>query len=349
MASASNGFEAKLRDVGNRLLHPPSSADKLLPLLEKAESYLAKVEQQPCMSTKIALSPLMEALVADQILKHGNCVVKVSAVACISEITRITAPDAPYNDNQMMEIFQLTVASFENLSDMTSPCYSKAISILKSFATYRWSDHPEEVFSAMETIMTLVMDESEYVLVELVSPILATNVSPVCWRLGEKVITNCAAKLRPYLIEVVKCLGTRLSDYAPAVATIYQNESNTRQNNLNDSGSREHLEAKMFSEDIVCPREVGPSGEESLKSMISNDASQTKNDTFIDGNPLNRLDQHSTMKLLLETTDKAVSIPQKRSWKPYFLVNPEEGYDYCWTGRRKRANPRKIITGAPSI
>ena len=34
MASASNGFEAKLRDVGNRLLHPPSSADKLLPLLE---------------------------------------------------------------------------------------------------------------------------------------------------------------------------------------------------------------------------------------------------------------------------------------------------------------------------
>ncbi|RVW69240.1 Sister chromatid cohesion protein PDS5 [Vitis vinifera] len=336
MASASNGFEAKLRDLGNRLLHPPSSADNLLPLLE--------------------------------------CVVKVSAVACISEITRITAPDSPYNDNQMTEIFQLTVASFENLSDMTSPWYSKAISILKSVATYRWclvmldlecdqiiidmfqlflnvirSDHPEEVFSAMETIMTLVMDESEYVLVEVVSPILATNVSPICWRLGEKVITNCADKLRPYLIEVVKCLGTRLSDYAPAVATIYQNESNTRQNNLNDSGSREHLEAKMFSEDIVCPREVGPSGEESLKSMISNDASQTKNDTFIDGNPLNRLDQHSTKKLLVETTDKPVSIPQKRSWKPYFLVNPEEGYDYCWIGRRKRANPRKIITEAPSI
>ncbi|KAL6334808.1 hypothetical protein AAG906_021776 [Vitis piasezkii] len=366
MASASNGFEAKLRDVGNMLLHPPSSADKLLPLLEKAESY---VEQQPCMSTKIALSPLMEALVTDQILKHGNCVVKVSAVACISEITRITAPDAPYNDNQMTEIFQLTVASFENLSDTTSPCYSKAISILKSVATYRWclvmldlecdqiiidmfqlflnvirSDHPEEVFSAMETIMTLVMDESEYVLVELVSPILATVRKD-----NKKVITNCAAKLRPYLIEVVKCLGTRLSDYAPAVATIYQNESNTRQNNLNDSGSREHLEAKMYSEDIVCPREVGPSGEESLKSMISNDASQTKNDTFIEWNPLNRLDQHSTKKLLVETTDKPVSIPQKRSWKPYFLVNPEEGYDYCWIGRRKRANPRKIITEAPSI
>ena len=43
----------------------------------------------------------MEALVADQTLKHGNGGVKVSVVACISEITRITAPDAPYDDNQM--------------------------------------------------------------------------------------------------------------------------------------------------------------------------------------------------------------------------------------------------------
>ena len=36
------------------------------------------------------------------------------------------------------------------------------------------SDHPKEVFSAMETMMTLVIDESDYVLVELLSPILAT-------------------------------------------------------------------------------------------------------------------------------------------------------------------------------
>ncbi|KAJ9692944.1 hypothetical protein PVL29_011866 [Vitis rotundifolia] len=138
---------------------------------------------------------------------------------------------------------------------------------------------------------------------------LFQNVSPICWRLGEKVITNCAAKLRPYLMEV----------------------------------------AKRFSEDAVCPGEVGAFGDESLKSTICNDASETKDDTLTAGNPLNRLDQHSTKKLLVETTDKPVKIPQKRSWKPYFLVNPEEGYDYCWIGRRKRGNPRKIITEASSI
>lgn len=35
-------------------------------------------------------------------------------------------------------IFQLTVASFENLSNVTSPCYYKVVSIIKSVATYRW-------------------------------------------------------------------------------------------------------------------------------------------------------------------------------------------------------------------
>ena len=60
--------------------------------------------------------------------------------------------------------------------------------------------------------------------------------------------------------------------------------------------------AKLFSEDAVCPREVGAIGDESLKSMICNDASQTKNGAFIEGNPLNRLDQRSTKKKLLSRT-----------------------------------------------
>ena len=39
-----------------------------------------------------------------------------SVASCITEITRITTPDAPYDTEQMKEIFQLIVATFENLS-----------------------------------------------------------------------------------------------------------------------------------------------------------------------------------------------------------------------------------------
>lgn len=48
-----------------------------------------------------ALSPSLKALVADKLLGHSDVDVKVAVASCISEITRITAPDAPYDDDQM--------------------------------------------------------------------------------------------------------------------------------------------------------------------------------------------------------------------------------------------------------
>ena len=39
-----------------------------------------------------------------------------SVASCITKITRITTPDTSYDDEQMKEIFQLIVATFENLS-----------------------------------------------------------------------------------------------------------------------------------------------------------------------------------------------------------------------------------------
>jgi hypothetical protein len=118
--------------------------------------------------------------------------VKVSILSCITEITRITAPDAPYDDEKMKEIFQLIVAVFENLSHVSSHNYMKAVSILdivakvksclvmldleydalvvemfQTFFKIISSNHPHEVFSAMETIMTMVIDESDDISLDL--------------------------------------------------------------------------------------------------------------------------------------------------------------------------------------
>lgn len=46
------------------------------------------------------LSP-MKALISNALLRNSDTDVKVSVVSCISEITRITAPDAPYSDDHM--------------------------------------------------------------------------------------------------------------------------------------------------------------------------------------------------------------------------------------------------------
>ncbi|KAK7831453.1 sister chromatid cohesion protein pds5 like protein b-b [Quercus suber] len=274
MTSFDRDLEEKLKETGSTLLNPPSSIDDLLTLLDKVENLLANVEQAPSKSMQDALLPSLKALISNELLRHAEMDVKVSVASCITEITRITAPDAPYDDEQMKEIFQLTVAAFEKLSHVSSRCYTKAVSILdtvakvrsclvmldlecdalivvqrrnlytrevlvvynddnqqKHYRTFPGSNHPHAVFSAMETIMTLVIDESEEISSDLLSPLLASvrkenqNVSPISWKLGEKVITNCAVKLKPYLKEAVGSMGIALDDYAQIVTSVCQSES----------------------------------------------------------------------------------------------------------------------------
>lgn len=70
-------------------------------MLQKLFVSLSEVEQSPPDSMQNALSPLMKGLVGGKLFKHSDVDVKVAVAACISEITRITAPDAPYDDDQM--------------------------------------------------------------------------------------------------------------------------------------------------------------------------------------------------------------------------------------------------------
>ncbi|GFQ06805.1 sister chromatid cohesion protein pds5 [Phtheirospermum japonicum] len=130
-------LEERLSAAGNSLLKPPSSRDELLPVLDKIEELLQKVEQSPARSMQTALSPLMKALVAEELLKHSDVDVKVGVASCISEITRITAPDAPYDDDKMKDVFQLIVSSFESLSDTSSRSYEKRATILETVAKVR--------------------------------------------------------------------------------------------------------------------------------------------------------------------------------------------------------------------
>ncbi|GAB2286607.1 hypothetical protein Dimus_021002 [Dionaea muscipula] len=63
----------------------------------------------------------------------------------------------------------------------------------------------------MEKIMTLVSEESEEISPELITTILSClerdkDVLPVAQKLGEKVLENCASKLKPLLVQ----LGRRL-------------------------------------------------------------------------------------------------------------------------------------------
>ncbi|KAK4775208.1 hypothetical protein SAY86_010143 [Trapa natans] len=246
-------FVQQLIEAGRRLLDPPSSVEELLPILDKTEYYLARVEQSPNKTIEDALSTCTRALVADELLKHSNADIMVAVASCISEITRITAPEAPYSDEEMKEIFRLIVSSFEHLDDQSSRSFTRRTSILEILAKVRScvvlldlecdvlviemfqhflkairDYHPERVFSSMETIMTLVLEESEDVSPGLLSPILDTlkkddeGILPIAKRLGEKVLHNCSIKLKDFLGQALVSFGTCMDDYSEVVKMICQ-------------------------------------------------------------------------------------------------------------------------------
>ncbi|XP_054818826.1 sister chromatid cohesion protein PDS5 homolog C isoform X2 [Prosopis cineraria] len=307
MASSDKELEEQLLEAGNKLTDLPSSVEELLPLLDQIESYLSRVEQSPTKSMQNALSPSLKALIAGELLRHSDDDVKVAVASCITEITRITAPDAPYDDDQMKEVFQLIVSSFENLYDTSNQSYSKRTSIIETVAKVRScvvmldlecdalivemfqhffkavrEHHPENVLSSIETIMTLVIEESEEISVDLLSPILASvkkdneEYLPNAQNLGERVLESCATKLKPYLVEAVATLGISLDDYSKVLASVCQETS----------GSLEQNDACASSENAADEgKSVKATLNESMQAIEedSKKATPSQQDTVVDG------------------------------------------------------------------
>ncbi|KAL5071081.1 hypothetical protein RYX36_021968 [Vicia faba] len=101
---------------------------------EKLELILSILDHDPPMQIQGSLVLPMKTLISDQLLRHADEDVKISVTACLTQITRITAPDAPYDDELMKEFLKLAVSAFEKLSHVSGRSYEKAISILENFS-----------------------------------------------------------------------------------------------------------------------------------------------------------------------------------------------------------------------
>lgn len=375
MAKEAKTLEERLLEVGERLASPPSSVDELYSLLDVIDSLVSRVEQSPSQSMLDALQPLMKALAVKDFLRHSDIDVKVAVASCISEITRITAPEAPYDDDIMKDIFQMIVGAFERLDDTSSRSYQKRVSILETVAKVRSCvvmldlecdtlilqmfhhflrtirvDHPENVSSSMETIMTLVIEESEDISSELLSCLLDSlkkdnkDVPPVAAKLAEKVMTCCARKLKPYLLDSVQSTGALLSEYSKVVASICQENSDGLDHNgtpgsgelvVDDSKLSEmtvsdelpQVSAKLEQE-VGCPEKVSTTADTSAAAATSNGDVQIGND--------DSMGQPSSPKIKSESSfrggqsksvepDQADCDPESTIGKPVSAVDLKKG------------------------
>ncbi|KAG8379721.1 hypothetical protein BUALT_Bualt07G0118900 [Buddleja alternifolia] len=265
MASSSHdddGSERELEDelieVGEKLLNRSSSTEELMIFLEEAESRLGKVWQKPPQHTANSLFQIMTALMRDHLLKHTDLNIQVAVASCFNELSRITAPAFPYPDEKMKEFLKLVNIAFKQLSCESGRNYSRALEILETVAKVRSglmmldvdSDsgplivemfqiflnvirpgHSPDVFEYMEVIMTMVIEESDEISFELLSPLLDSvkkenkDTSPISWELGKKVFQNCATELQPYVKEALETKNLNLDDYDEIVTSLCQDTS----------------------------------------------------------------------------------------------------------------------------
>ncbi|WZZ05601.1 hypothetical protein YC2023_091522 [Brassica napus] len=355
MASSIVGLTDLARsliDAGNRLLKPPPSADELLALLNETESLLRDVGQGQPLSMQHALIPSKNALVSSGLLTHPDSEVRVSLASCLTEIVRITAPRAPYGDDQMKEIFRLTVEAFEKLADASSSrSYGKAEFVLDIVSrlnsclvmldlecddlVLQISDHPSVVPSSMEMIMITVIDETDEVSKDLMDTLLTSvkkenkNVSPMSWSLAEKVLSRCARTLQPYIIKALKSTGTSFDLYSPVVSSICQSVFETPKvhNAVNTKDNEDKLGSKR------------PAREGTIRTSGS--------DKVRKGNILKQEVQCEG-----KDAETDLRIRGKRGRKPNSLMNPEEGYDIDWLSGKidalKTCSNKKLIRASPS-
>ncbi|GLJ21254.1 hypothetical protein SUGI_0390130 [Cryptomeria japonica] len=95
----------KEKEIGNWLfliglqLESMKFHDGVLSKLEELDSYLSKVDQPDWRLLNWALQPSMLTLVQHKFMEHPHKDVRLAVASCLSEITRITTPVAPYNDD----------------------------------------------------------------------------------------------------------------------------------------------------------------------------------------------------------------------------------------------------------
>ncbi|CAL5057178.1 unnamed protein product [Urochloa decumbens] len=273
-------LEERAREVGARLQAPPDEVEDLLKLLKEVEDCLLKVEQSPPESTSDAIQPATEALVKKELLGHADPNVRLAVASCISEITRITAPNAPYDDDAMRDVFSLIVGAFQHLDDTQSPFFGRRVSILDTVAKVRScvvmldlecdelindmfhhflrtvsSGHSDAVITCMETIMKLVIEESEDVEPQIASCLLQNvrkedkESSSPSFELAEKVIDACREKLKPVFLQSLK--GTSLSEYSQIVALVCEEGSDDKEENNADPSGKDTVDDGKLSERTI--------------------------------------------------------------------------------------------------
>ncbi|THH15253.1 hypothetical protein EW146_g5196 [Bondarzewia mesenterica] len=112
------------------------STDTLLKKLKALHTELADLDQE--LVDVQSLSSARKELIHTSILLHKDRGVKAYCACCLADLLRLYAPDAPYTQNELRDIFQFFFRQLSaGLKGPDSPYYSEYFHLLESLSTVK--------------------------------------------------------------------------------------------------------------------------------------------------------------------------------------------------------------------
>ncbi|KAJ7207075.1 armadillo-type protein [Mycena pura] len=120
----------------DKLVGKGLSTDALIKKLQVLHRELAELEQD--LVDVSSLGAVRKELINSSILLHKDRGVKAYAACCLADILRLTAPDAPYTQGELRDIFQFFFRQLTNgLKGSDSPYYTEYFHLLESLSTVK--------------------------------------------------------------------------------------------------------------------------------------------------------------------------------------------------------------------
>ena len=113
-----------------------TSTDVLLKKLKTLHTELAELEQEDL--DERTLDSVHQELIHQSILLHKDKGVKAYAACCIADVLRLSAPKAPYTQNELADIFHFFLRQLvQNLKTSDTPYYNQYFLLLECLSTVK--------------------------------------------------------------------------------------------------------------------------------------------------------------------------------------------------------------------
>ncbi|KAJ7432911.1 armadillo-type protein [Mycena galericulata] len=213
-----------------KLVGKSLSTDALIKKLQVLHRELAEMEQELVDVTSLGV--VRKELINVSILHHKDRGVKAYAACCLADILRLTAPDAPYTQGELRDIFQFFIQQLiTGLKASDSPYYTEYFHLLESLSTVKSvvlvcdlqnadelmleifrgffqlvrRDLAKKIEMFLSDILVALIDECQTLPAEVLETLLAqfmdknTRLDQPAYRLAAQVCNSTADKLTRYV------------------------------------------------------------------------------------------------------------------------------------------------------